>query len=257
MAEPSKTAAGEPRRHQQVYPREHPLVFRQGAEPDGVSGEELQRRICSPDGVEAARVSDEATPPKRSAEEARFREPPGGTSPAARRNPRGRIGAPHVFPRMGRGDIRRAYTLGRELGKGGGGVVRECLEPIDGRARGGLQKRFQVKAPVPFPFLTSPGPPNSSAFPQFPNSFPQTPPISSDVSRFLAFPAADRTWWRSARGGGGEAAAGGARARGAPSRRVRGRPRRCTWSMELCTGGDLYDLLTAATTLPSRDSPRS
>ena len=35
-----------------------------------------------------------------------------------------------VFPGISRGDIRRTYVLGRELGSGGGGVVRECLDHI-------------------------------------------------------------------------------------------------------------------------------
>ncbi|GJP34272.1 hypothetical protein CLOM_g18719 [Closterium sp. NIES-68] len=121
--------------------------------------------------------------------------------------PARQIGAPHVFPRMGRGDIRRAYTLGRELGKGGGGVVRECLDPLTGQ-------------PV-------------AACKTIPKTKLQRPDLVEEL-----------------------------RAEVAAMKRLSGHAHVVRLLavyedddavhvvMELCTGGDLYDLLTAATTLP-------
>ncbi|CAI5518243.1 unnamed protein product [Closterium sp. Naga37s-1] len=175
---------------------------------------------------------------------------------------------------MGRGDIRRAYTLGRELGKGGGGVVRECLDPLTGQPVAACKTIPKTKLQTyhcnPYSSATHPTHPAVSHtnyaqllipspqlpypvpnLPQFPQSrllspIPPIPLPSPDSSPSPQRPDLVEEL----------------RAEVAAMRRLAGHAHVVRLLavyeddhavhvvMELCTGGDLYDLLTAATTLP-------
>ncbi|CAI5520029.1 unnamed protein product [Closterium sp. Naga37s-1] len=137
-----------------------------------------------------------------------FREPgPGAAVGIAATEPGSSSGAFTVFPRTGRGDVRRAYALGKELGKGGGGVVRECLDPLTGR-------------PV-------------AACKSIPKSKLQRRDLADEVR--MEVTAMKRLHGH---------------AHVVQLLGVYEDARAVHLVMELCTGGDLYDFLTAAVTLP-------
>ncbi|GJP55585.1 hypothetical protein CLOM_g14537 [Closterium sp. NIES-68] len=136
-----------------------------------------------------------------------FREPgPGAPAGFAAVEP-SPSGAFTVFPRTGRGDVRRAYALGKELGKGGGGVVRESLDPLTGR-------------PV-------------AACKSIPKSKLQRRDLADEVR--MEVTAMKRLHGH---------------AHVVQLLGVYEDPRAVHLVMELCNGGDLYDFLTAAVTLP-------
>ncbi|CAI5998071.1 unnamed protein product [Closterium sp. NIES-64] len=206
MAEPSKTAAGEPAKASAGVPAGTPA----GVPAGRGAGRGVGRGTAAADML-AGRGRGSAGIGRGDAKTVGRGGPVSGTArgnlASSQAEPARQIGAPHVFPRMGRGDIRRAYTLGRELGKGGGGVVRECLDPLTGE-------------PV-------------AACKTIPKSKLQRPDLVEEL-----------------------------RAEVAAMRRLAGHAHVVRLLavyeddhavhvvMELCTGGDLYDLLTAATTLP-------
>ncbi|CAI5463666.1 unnamed protein product [Closterium sp. Yama58-4] len=137
-----------------------------------------------------------------------FREPgPGAPVGIAAAEPGSSSGAFTVFPRTGRGDVRRAYALGKELGNGGGGVVRECLDPLTGR-------------PV-------------AACKSIPKSKLQRRDLADEVR--MEVTAMKRLHGH---------------AHVVQLLGVYEDARAVHLVMELCTGGDLYDFLTAAVTLP-------